>query len=104
MAKIDKSKWNKNIKVSQGMIDAVKDLGMKNALGILDEYSHPRVKNISGNKVFIEAVRRLYGETRFQNNLYKAKNSPGPASTSYSPGPYKAPKPKSGGRGSARVG
>jgi hypothetical protein len=94
MAKIDKSKWNKNIKVSQGMIDAIKGMGMKSALGILDEYSNPKVKNISGNKEFIEGVRRLYGETRFQNNLYKPKNSPGPASTSYSPKPYKAPKKK----------
>jgi hypothetical protein len=96
MAKIDKSKWNKNIKVSQGMIDAVKSMGMKNALGMLDEYSNPKVKNISGNKVYIEAVRRLYGETRFQNNLYKPKNSPGPV---------KNPRSQSGGsKGSARVG
>jgi hypothetical protein len=26
----------------------------------------------------VEAVRRLYGETRFQNAVYKAKASPGP--------------------------
>jgi len=91
MAKIDKSKWNKNIKVSQDTIDMVKGMGMKRALGMLDDYSNPKVKNISGNKQYIEAVRRLYGETRFQNNLYKAKNSPGP-------------RPESGGRGSARVG
>jgi 5'-3' exonuclease len=103
MAKIDKSKWNKNIKVSQDMIDTIKGMGMKKALGMLDEYSNPKVKNISGNKVYIEAVRRLYGETRFQNNLYKAKNSPGPASTSYSPGPYKASKPKSGGTSNSKV-
>lgn len=94
MAKIDKSKWNKNIKVSQDTIDMVKGMGMKNALGMLSEYSNPKVKNISGNKQYVEAVRRLYGETRFQNNLYKPKNSPGPASTSYSPTPYKAPKKK----------
>ena len=95
MAKIDKSKWNRKVKVSQGMIDAVKDLGMNRALGMLDEYSNPKVKHIEGNQEYIEAVRRLYGETRFMNNLYKPKNSPGVATK---------PRPEKGGRGSARVG
>ena len=74
---IDKSKWNKKIKVSQDTIDMVKGMGMKNALNMLSEYSNPKVKNISGNKQYVEAVRRLYGETRFMNNVYKPKNSPG---------------------------
>jgi len=74
---IDKSKWNRKVKVSQDMIDAVKGIGMKDALNNLKDYSNPKVKNMPGNQEYIEAVRRLYGETRFMNNLYKPKNSPG---------------------------
>jgi hypothetical protein len=74
---IDKSKWNKNVKVSQGTIDLVKGMGMKSALNMLADYSNPKVKNLPGNKEYVEAVRRLYGETRFMNNTYKPKNSPG---------------------------
>jgi len=77
MAAIDKSGWNKNIKVSQGTIDAIKGMGMKQALGMLKDYSNPAVANLPGNKEYVEGVRRLYGETRFMNNLYKPKNSPG---------------------------
>jgi hypothetical protein len=74
---IDKSKWNRKVKVSQDTIDAVKGMGMKSALNMLADYSNPKVKNLPGNKEYVEAVRRLYGETRFMNNLYKPKNSPG---------------------------
>lgn len=75
--KIDKSGWNKNVKVSQDTIDAIKGMGMKNALSMLKEYSNPLVKDNPGNKEYVEGVRRLYGETRFMNNIYKPKNSPG---------------------------
>lgn len=67
---------NKNIKVSQSEIDSIKKLGMKKALQIAamnkDSVQQGAVAS------FAEGVRRLYGDTRYQNAVYTPKASPGP--------------------------
>ena len=62
---------NKNIKVSQSEIDSIKKMGMKKALSSAK----------TGSSSFGEGVRRLYGETRYQNAIYTPKASPGPIGT-----------------------
>ena len=62
---------NKNIKVSQSEIDSIKKMGMKKALSSVK----------TGSSSFGEGVRRLYGETRYQNAIYTPKASPGPVGT-----------------------
>jgi hypothetical protein len=75
-------KGNK-VKISQAEIDAVKKMGMKAALKAAGKNpvvgaSSSDAKNFKQAKL-VEAVRRLYGETRFQNAIYTPKASPGPA-------------------------
>ena len=72
----------KKVKISQAEIDAVKKMGMKKALAAAGKNpvtgaSSSDAANFKQAKL-VEAVRRLYGETRFQNAIYKAKASPGP--------------------------
>ena len=74
-------KGNK-VKISQAEIDAVKKMGMKKALAAAGKNpvvgaNSSDASNFKQAKL-VEAVRRLYGETRFQNAIYKAKASPGP--------------------------
>ena len=59
---------NRSIKVSQSEIDSIKKMGMKKALSSAK----------TGSSSFSEGVRRLYGETRYQNAIYTPKASPGP--------------------------
>ena len=59
---------NRSIKVSQSEIDSIKKMGMKKALSSAK----------TGSSSFGEGVRRLYGETRYQNAIYTPKASPGP--------------------------
>ena len=66
---------NKNIKVSQSEIDSIKKLGMKKALQIAALNKGSEQKGAVGS--FNEGVRRLYGETRYQNAVYTPKASPG---------------------------
>ena len=67
---------NKNIKVSQSEINQIKKLGMKKSLEIA---AGNRGSTYSGAVAsFGEGVRRLYGETRYQNAVYTPKASPGP--------------------------
>ena len=72
----------KKVKISQAEIDAVKKMGMKKAIATAAK--NPVIAaSKSDTSAFkqaklVEAVRRLYGETRFQNAVYKAKASPGP--------------------------
>lgn len=61
MAKIDKSKWNLNVKVSQATIDQIKKMGRSKALGIVNDYNNPMVRNLPGNKEIVEGIGRLYG-------------------------------------------
>lgn len=67
---------NKNIKVSQSEIDSIKKLGMKKALQIVGMNKSSVQEGAVAS--FAEGVRRLYGETRYQNAIYTPKASPGP--------------------------
>ena len=67
---------NKNIKVSQSEIDSIKKLGMKKALKIAGMNKGSVQEGAVAS--FAEGVRRLYGETRYQNAVYTPKASPGP--------------------------
>jgi hypothetical protein len=60
---IDKSTWNKKVKVSQSTIDDIKGLGMAKALRLAKMNS----KATQGGLVaeYQEATRRLYGDRRF---------------------------------------
>jgi len=67
---------NKNIKVSQSEINSIKKLGMKKALEIAA--MNKGSEQAGAVASFAEGVRRLYGETRYQNAVYTPKASPGP--------------------------
>ena len=72
----------KKVKISQSEIDAVKKMGMKAALAAAGKNpvtgaNSSDASNFKQAKL-VEAVRRLYGETRFQNAIYTPKASPGP--------------------------
>jgi len=54
----DKSNWDLKTKVSQSTIDSIKSAGMSKTLA--------NVKSNSGNKEYVEGVRRLYGEQRLK--------------------------------------
>ena len=70
---------NKNIKVSQSEIDSIKKLGMKKALKLAA--MNKGSEQAGAVASFAEGVRRLYGETRYQNAVYTPKASPGPIGT-----------------------
>jgi len=70
---------NKNIKVSQSEINSIKKLGMKKALEIAGQNKGSVQEGAVAS--FAEGVRRLYGETRYQNAVYTPKASPGPIGT-----------------------
>ena len=79
---------DRSIKVSQSEINQIKKLGMKKSLEIA---AGNKGSTYSGAVAsFGEGVRRLYGDTRYQNAVYTPKASPGPSNFTYS-----APKPKS---------
>jgi len=81
---------DRSIKVSQSEINQIKKLGMKKSLEIA---AGNRGSTYSGAVAsFGEGVRRLYGETRYQNAVYTPKASPGPIGT---PTAGYATKPKS---------
>jgi len=69
------------IKVKQDTIDLIKAMGMKAALKKLSTNPSFRAGTDSAS-AFREGVRRMYGETRYQNALYTPKASPGPATMS----------------------
>jgi hypothetical protein len=76
----DKSYYNRQIKVSQSTIDEVKKMGMKKALAAAGKnpvIGGTEPKDIKQAET-VEAVRRLYGQTRFMNAINKPKASPGP--------------------------
>jgi hypothetical protein len=79
---------DRSIKVSQSEINQIKKLGMKKSLEIA---AGNRGSTYSGAVAsFGEGVRRLYGDTRYQDAVYTPKASPGPSNFTYS-----TPKPKS---------
>lgn len=69
------------VKVKQDTIDLIKAMGMKAALKKLSTNPSFRAGTDSAS-AFREGVRRMYGETRYQNALYTPKASPGPATMS----------------------
>jgi hypothetical protein len=94
----------KKVKISQAEIDAVKKMGMKKALAAAGKNpvtgaNKSDAANFKQAKL-VEAVRRLYGETRFQNAVYTPKASPGPATNTLNL--YGAAKSRSGGNSNAR--
>ena len=60
---IDKSTWNKNIKVSQSTINDIKKLGMKEALKLAKMNAKAYQDGLVAE--YQEATRRLYGDRRF---------------------------------------
>jgi DNA-binding NarL/FixJ family response regulator len=79
-SKNPKAHYNMKIKVSQETIDKVKKQGMTKALSKAGKNpvaagTTPKTKK---QAEYVEAVRRLYGETRFQNAINKPKASPAP--------------------------
>lgn len=60
---IDKSTWNKKIKVSQSTINEVKALGMKEALKLAKINAGAYQGGLVAE--YQEATRRLYGDRRF---------------------------------------
>jgi hypothetical protein len=60
---IDKSTWNKKVKVSQSTIDDIKRLGMSKALRLAKENSGAKQAGLVAE--YQEATRRLYGDRRF---------------------------------------
>ena len=119
---VDKSTYNRKIKVSQGTIDDIKRLGMKKALDL----AKMNAKSSSQEGLvgeYQEATRRLYGDRRFAaatgtaikkapgTKVYNPRNASKPsatkpgksgtsggsatkASTKYSPTPMKTPAKK----------
>ena len=63
MAKIDKSKWDTSIRVSQKTIDEIKKMGMKKALGTVAGATKAAKMDPSA-KAWAEGVKRLYGSNR----------------------------------------
>jgi hypothetical protein len=90
---VDKSTYNRKIKVSQSTIDDIKKLGMSKALRLAKENAAGPQKGLVAE--YQEATRRLYGDRRFAAATGASAKKP---STSYSPAPKKAstsysPKP-----------
>jgi hypothetical protein len=78
---IDKSTWNKSVKVSQSTIDDIKKLGMTKALKLAQKNAGATQGGLV--KEYQEATRRLYGDRRFNAATGKssapAKMSPNAA-------------------------
>lgn len=82
---------SKKVKVSQDTIDLIKAMGMKAALKKVG--TSPSFKaGTDSAAAFKEGVRRMYGDTRYQNALYTPKASPGPAAQATSYAGYKSIK------------
>jgi hypothetical protein len=85
MAKIDKSSWDMKVKVPQSTIDTIKKMGMTGALNSVAGASAAGGAGDTTATAFVEGVRRMYGDQRYQNAMYKAQNSPGPIKNSVIP-------------------
>jgi hypothetical protein len=77
---VDKSSWNMKVKVPQSTIDQIKKMGMKGALASVAGANAAGGNGDTTATAFVEGVRRMYGDQRYQNAMYKAQNSPGPIS------------------------
>jgi hypothetical protein len=85
---VDKSTWNKKVKVSQSTIDDIKKLGMTKALKLAKQNAGATQGGLV--KEYQEATRRLYGDKRFSAATKGA--TPAPAKK----GSYQAGSAKSG--------
>jgi hypothetical protein len=85
---IDKSTWNKKIKVSQSTIDDIKKLGMTKALKLAKQNAGADQGGLV--KEYQEATRRLYGDRRFSAATKAATPTP------MKKGSYQAGSAKSG--------
>lgn len=90
---VNKSGWNKSIKVSQSTIDDIKKMGMASALKLAKQNSKASQSGMV--KEYQEATRRLYGEKRFAAATGKKSTvtPPKKATTPTKPGATK-PAPK----------
>lgn len=79
-ANYSKATWNTNVKVPQSTIDTIKKMGMTQALSVAGSSKKAEAGGYvsADDQTFREGVRRMYGDARYQNALYKAKASPGP--------------------------
>lgn len=86
MAKIDKSKWDTNIKVSQKTIDEIKKMGMTKALKTVAGATKAS-KMDSSAAAWAEGVKRLYGSNRVSTAVKSAapKGARGSASVKVTP-------------------
>lgn len=86
---VDKSGWNKNIKVSQSTINDIKKMGMTKALKLAGQNAKASQGGLV--KEYQEATRRLYGEKRFAAATGKTGTAGGgKAGTTVKP-PVKSP-------------
>lgn len=82
MAKIDKSKWDTNIKVSQKTIDEIKKMGMTKALKTVAGATKAS-KMDSSAAAWAEGVKRLYGANRVAGAI--KTSTPKPKATTSGP-------------------
>jgi hypothetical protein len=85
---IDKSTWNRKVKVSQSTIDDIKRLGMTKALKLAKRNAGATQAGLV--KEYQEATRRLYGDRRFAAATKGATPAP------MKKGSYQAGSAKSG--------
>lgn len=94
---INKSGWNKSVKVSQSTLDDIKKMGMAKALKLAGQNSKATQSGLV--KEYQEATRRLYGEKRFAAATGQTSTastapkykSPDAARAANAPAKYKSP-------------
>ena len=93
MAKIDKSKWDTSIRVSQKTIDEIKKMGMKQALGTVAGATKA-AKTDPSAKAWAEGVKRLYGSSRVSATIKATAPKGALGSAKTTPTPKKKPAVK----------
>jgi hypothetical protein len=79
---IDKSTWNKKVKVSQSTIDDIKRLGMTKALRLAKQNAGAEQSGLV--KEYQEGTRRLYGDRRFAAATKVKSVAPKPTDSRFS--------------------
>lgn len=74
---------NKNVKVTQAQIDQIKKLGMTKALAMVK--ANKGSENKGAVAITNEAVRRLYGQERFDKAMGRVKRPTGTTTKSNKP-------------------
>jgi hypothetical protein len=96
---IDKSTWNKKVKVSQSTIDDIKRLGMSKALRLAKENAAGPQKGLVAE--YQEATRRLYGDKRFATATGAKPKKAGVAADGKQYNPRYASKPSAASKPAA---